>query len=164
MKNNLIKGNSDFLLGIIIIVFSGVVYWLASGIPLAESAMLPKVLAVFMALMGLGTSIKSLVTRAKTGGDDLHVYWADILNGILIPGAFLLAAYGLINFLGFFVAEFVLVVALMFLQDKVTNGKLNLSAKRLITVFIYAVLVIVVMYLIFHLIFGLPTPKGIFGF
>ena len=164
MKNNLIKGNSDFLLGVIVIVFSGIVYWLSCGISMAESAMLPKILAVFMALMGLGMSVKAITDRAKNGKDDVHVYGADILNGILVPGAFLLAAYGLINFLGFFVAEFLLVVGLMFLQDKVTNGKINWSPKRLIKVFVYAVLVIVAMYIIFHIIFGLPTPKGIFGF
>ena len=164
MKNNLIKGNSDFLLGIIIIVFSGVVYWLACGIALAESAMLPKLLAVIMALMGLGISIKSIKDRAANGGDDVHVYWSDIFNGILIPGAFLMGAYGLINILGFYVAEFLLVLALMLLQDKVTNGKINWSRKRVITVLIYAILSIVVMYVIFHHIFSLPTPKGIFGF
>jgi len=161
---NLLKGNSDFILGIIIIIFSGVVYWLSTGITSAESAMLPKVLAVFMGLMGLGISVRSLVCKARTRENDVTVSWADIVNGILIPGAFLLAAYGLIGFLGFYAAEFLLVAALLFLQNQVTNGRVNLAPKRLLLVLLYSTGVIAAMYLIFHFLFKLPTPVGIFGF
>ena len=165
MKQSLLKGNADFIFGIVIIVFAVTGFILTiTTITDSGSALMPKLLFAFIGVMGLGISYTSIKDRMKGLEDATKVSGADIAGGILLPGGFLLGAYFLINFLGFYIAEGILIIALMFLQDKVTNGKINLSPKRLIFVGIFTICAIIVMYLIFNLIFNLPTPIGIFGF
>ena len=52
---------------------------------------------------------------------------------------------------------------LMLLQEKVTDGKFIFSWKRAALTLAFALAAMVIMYLIFHFLFSLPTPKGIFG-
>ena len=52
----------------------------------------------------------------------------------------------------------------MMLQAQVSDGKIDFSAKNVIRTLIFAVVSMLVMYGIFHYLFSLPTPKGIFGF
>ena len=165
MKQSLLKGNADFIFGIVIIVFAVTGFIITvTTISDSGSALMPKLLFAFIGVMGLGISYTSIKDRLKGLEDATKVSGSEIAGGILLPGGFLLGAYILINFLGFYVAEGLLVVALMFLQDKVTNGKINMNPKRLIFVAVFAVCAMIVMYVIFNMIFGLPTPKGIFGF
>jgi len=164
MKKNLFKKNADFYFGIAIIIFAATGYYFAMGIKDAESAQMPKLILGFMAVMGFGISASSVINRAKGNDDATKVAASDILGGILLPGAFLVGAFLLINFLGFYVAELVLIVSLMLLQAKVTDGKITFTVKKVITTALFAVISMAVMYGIFHYIFALPTPKGIFGF
>ena len=165
MKRSLIKGNADFIFGIVIIIFAVTGYTIAATtIKDSGSALMPKLILAFIGVMGLGISVNSITERMKGHEDATKVSGSEIAGGILLPGAFLLGAYILINFLGFYVAEFLLIVALMYLQEKVTNGKIVFNPKRLIGILVFATCAIIVMYLIFHLVFALPTPKGIFGF
>ena len=165
MKQSLFKKNADFIFGIVVIVLSVTCFIVADmTITDSGSAMMPKLILGFMAAMGLGISVSSIIRRMKDLEDMTKVSGADIAGGILFPAVFLLAAYFLINFLGFYAAEFLLIVSLMYLQEKVTNGKIEFNPKRLAGILVFAICAIIVMYLIFNLIFNLPTPKGIFGF
>lgn len=164
MKTNLIKNNADFFLGIAIIIFAVTGYVFACDIKLAEAAMMPKFILIFIAIMGFGISASSVVSRTKGLEDATKVDMSEILGGILLPGAFLIGAYLLISFLGFYIAELVLIISLMMLQAQVSDGKIDFSAKNVIRTLIFAVISMLVMYGIFHYLFSLPTPKGIFGF
>jgi|GEM_PF-2435676 len=162
-RKSLIAGNSDFFFGIVIIVLSSVLWGVAKTITDAESAVVPIIVIVFMGIMGLGISVSAIRNRANNVSNSKKVSFAEIANGVLLPGAFLVGAYVLSYILGFYLAEFSMVVGLMFLQDKVTNGHIDRSCKRLLGVFVFSILVIAVMYLIFHFIFHLPTVTGIFN-
>ena len=164
MKKNLFKNNADFYFGIVIILFAVTGYHFAMGIKDADSAVMPKFILAFIGLMGFGISASSVFKRAKGEEDATKVSMGDIAGGILLPGAFLVGAYLLINFLGFYVAEFILIISLMLLQEKVTDGKIVFSWKRAALTLGFALAAMVIMYLIFHFLFSLPTPKGIFGF
>ena len=164
MKKELLKKNADFYFGIAIIIFAVTGYYFAMGIKHEESAMMPKFVLGFIAVMGFGISASSVINRARGKEDMTKVKGSEILGGILLPGAFLIGAYLLINVLGFYVAEFVLIVSLMMLQAKVTDGRIKFTAKNVITTLLFAGISMAVMYGIFHFIFALPTPKGIFGF
>lgn len=164
-QNSLFKGNADFFFGIVIVVFavSGFILTV-NTISDSNSALMPKLLFAFIGAMGLGISYTGVKNRKKNHDDATKVSGAEIAGGILLPGGFLLGAYALINFLGFYVAEGILIVAIMFLQEKVTNGKISKTPKHLAFLGIFTVCAITVMYIIFNMVFGLPTPVGIFGF
>lgn len=165
MKNSLFKGNADFILGIAVIVFAVTGFMVTvTTIKDSASALMPKLIFAFMGIMGGGMSIRSICTRMKGYEDTTKVSSSEITGGILLPGAFLISAYLLIEFLGFYVAEFILIIALMYLQEMITNGKITFRLKRFGGVLVFATCAIVVMYLIFKLIFKLPTPVGILGF
>lgn len=165
MKNRLFKGNADFFFGIAVIVFAVTGYMVTvTTIKDHTSSLMPKLIFAFMGIMGLGMSVSSVRTRMKGYEDATKVSPSEITGGILLPGAFLIGAYILIDFLGFYVAEFILIVALMYLQEMVTNGKIVFRTRRLAIVLAFATCAIVVMYLIFKLVFKLPTPIGIFNF
>lgn len=164
MKKNLFKNNADFFFGIVIIIFAITGYRFAMEIRHAESAIMPKFILAFIAVMGLGISASAVFKRAKGEQDATKVSMGEIAGGILLPGAFLIGAYLLIDILGFYVAELILIVSLMLLQEKVTEGKIVFSWKRTAVTLVFSLGAMVVMYLFFHYIFSLPTPKGIFGF
>lgn len=164
MKKNYLKNNADFYLGIVIILFSVTGYLFSCGIKVAEAAIMPKFIMIFMGVMGLGISTASVISRARGQEDATKVSIKDIAGGVLLPGSFLIGAYLLISFLGFYVAEFILIIALMLLQAKVSEGKITVTWKKAIITLAFATISIVVMYGIFHFLFSLPTPKGIFGF
>ena len=165
MKKSVFKGNADFIFGIVVIILAVSGYLIANNtIRDASSAVMPKLILGFIAVMGLGISVSSIVQRLRDKEDDVKISWAEILGGILLPGTYLLVAYILINYLGFYVAEFLLIISLMYLQEKTANGKVTFNLKTLGIVLLFALGAVIVMYLIFHNIFALPTPKGIFGF
>lgn len=158
------KKNADFLFGIIVILFSVAGYVFAEVTISNESAaLMPKLVLAFMAVMGVGIS-GSGILQQRRGKEETKVSLGEITGGILLPGAYLLAAYGLIHILGFYMAEFLLIIALMYLQEWVTNGRIAFSVKRLAAVLGFALCSMGVMYGIFHFIFALPTPKGVLGF
>lgn len=164
-RKNLFKGNADFFFGIVVVIFGAIgCYLTKTTIKLASSRQMPMLLFGFIAVMGMGMSISSVVNRARGNEDQTKVAAKDLLVGILLPGVILIITWILIDFLGFYVAVFLLILALMVLQAKVSDGKVEFTSKKVIVTLAFAVAVTVVMYLIFHFIFALPTPKGIFGF
>ena len=165
MKRNLLKNNADFFFGAVIVIFGAVgCYLTRTTIKLASARQMPMILFAFTAVMGLGISISSVVNRARDKEDQVKVSVRELIVGIGIPGAVLILSWVLIRWLGFYVSVFLLILALMVLQAIVTDGKLDLSFRKIALTVLFAVLVTAVMYGIFHFIFGLPTPEGLFGF
>lgn len=165
MNNKLIKGNVDFFFGIVCILFGIGGYILSSAtISKADAAVMPEFLFAFCAVCGLGMSISSVLRRKREEEDLVHISWKETWFGIVLPGAFLIAAYFAISTLGFFVAEFLLILALMILQNQISEEKTSNSFKNIIGILVFATATVIVMYIIFHVLFALPTPKGIFGF
>lgn len=155
--------NADLLFGIGVILFSVTGYAIAeTTISNTSAALMPKLVLAFMAVMGVGISVSGVLQRKR--GEETRVSLGEIAGGILLPGAYLLTAYGLIHILGFYVAEFLLIVSILYLQERITNGRIRFSLKRLALVLAFALCAMAVMYGIFHFIFALPTPRGILGF
>ena len=165
MKKNLFKGNSDFFFGLVVIIFGIIGCYIAKNtIRMSSSRQMPMLLFGFIALMGLGMSISSVVNRAKEKEDQTKVDGKDLVIGILIPGAILILTWVLIRWLGYYVSTFLLIIVLMILQAKTADGKIEFTLKKVLVTVGFAIAVTIVMYLIFHYVFSLPTPKGIFGF
>ncbi len=164
-KKNLFKGNSDFFFGLVVIIF-GIIgcYLTKTTIKMHSSRQMPMLLFGFIAAMGLGMSTSSVINRAKSKEDQTTVDWKDLLLGIVLPGSLLIITWILIRWLGYYVSTFLLIVALMILQEKTADGKFDFSLKNIFVILGFALVITIIMYLIFHFIFGLPTPKGILGF
>lgn len=164
-KKDLFKGNSDFFFGLVVIIFGIIgLYITKNTIRMSSSRQMPMLLFGFIALMGLGMSISSIINRAKNKEDQTKVDWKDLLVGIILPGTILILTWVLIRWLGYYVSTFLLIIVLMILQTKTADGKIDFSSKKVIITLGFALAVTIVMYLIFHFIFSLPTPKGVFGF
>ena len=66
MKQSLFKKNADFIFGIVVIVLSVTCFIVADmTITDSGSAMMPKLILGFMAAMGLGISVSSIIRRMK---------------------------------------------------------------------------------------------------
>lgn len=164
-KKDLFKGNSDFFFGLVVIIFGIIgLYITKNTIRMSSSRQMPMLLFGFIALMGLGMSISSIINRTRNKEDQTKVDWKDLLVGIILPGALLVLTWVLIRWLGYYVSTFLLIIVLMILQAKTADGKIEFTSKKVIITLGFALAVTIVMYLIFHFIFSLPTPKGVFGF
>lgn len=78
---------------------------------------------------------------------------------ILLPGLLMLGAYLVLRLFGFFVASFVLVIVLFFYQTYQSYGtKINIRhfAKGVMV----ATVITGLMYIVFSVLLGLPTPDG----
>jgi hypothetical protein len=163
-KKNFLKGNDYFMFGACVIVFSVFMMVASQSIKMKEAANVPQAVIVFIGIMGLCMIIDSFMKYRKGTDESLKVSMGDLFNGIALPGALLLAAAMLSKPLGLYISSYLLVIAIMVFQRYVEAGKYDFSPKRIVFLLVFAFGTSVCMYLIFNFAFGLPTPKGVFGF
>ena len=151
------KGNIVF--GTIIVLFSIAAYTQTTDLP-PQSALFPKVILWAMGITGL-LMILDAVVKGRKGKEEsgTSIPRRDLIYQILIPGGIMLGAYILLRLFGFFITSFILVAFLFYYQTYKSYGtKLSLrhGAKGLI----FSASVTAVMFVIFSLLLGLPTPSG----
>lgn len=130
-----------------------------------SGAAAPVVVIIFLIIMAICIVVNSYIKFCKANEEGVtRVKSSEIIEGVLLPGGILLVSSFFLKPLGFYVVEFFVVIAMFALQDRVTKGKIDVSFKRIKFVALFALITVVTMFLIFDLLFGLPTPKGIFGF
>ncbi len=161
--NSFLKGNDYFLLSIVVILSSSGLLLSLIGVKW-EGAMFPVVIVSFMLLMGFLMLVDGFKKKRKGIATSSNFPIEDFLTGVLVPGTILLIACFLLQPLGYYIVSFLLVFILLGLQDRVTNGKLDISPKRIKLCFSFSLGVTLFMYFVFRILIGLPTPRGILGF
>lgn len=142
--------NSDFYIGIAMIIVFFVTLQQILSIKIAESRIFPSIAAVIMGLSGLFMIVSAL--RGKSGKDVLETIPAGRQIAITIS---LLVAYPLFSILGFYVTLLLLILAVAI------ETVFPMTKSKWIFVTIYSVIVTAVCYIVFYFILGLSTPYGI---
>lgn len=164
MRKSFFKSNDYFFLGISVVALSVFLFAAACRIKIDEASAVPKIVIAFMGAMGLCMIFESIVKYRKGLDISLKVTAGDLFGGIILPGSLLVATCLLLEVLGFYISAFLLVISVFILQSRISNGRNDFSLRRIIFVALFALGTSLFMYLIFRILFGLQTPKGIFGF
>jgi asparagine N-glycosylation enzyme membrane subunit Stt3 len=157
------KKNYDLIFGLIVVLSSIALLLETKGMN-EQVALFPVGSLVFILFMGVGIAGKSIYDALKGKARATKITSSEVLAGVIAPGGILLIASLLIEFAGFYVVTFAFIIALMFLQDKVSKGKFDFTLKRIVVIIVFSAVVSIVMYIIFNILLRLATPKGIFGF
>lgn len=162
-KRKFLKGNDYFVFSV-----SGMVFCTGMLVSLRgvkwDGAMAPAFVLGFMLLLCVMMFIDGIRKDRKGIDTAADFSLKDFFQGVLLPGGTLLIACMLFHTLGFYVVTFLLVIVLLVMQDRITNGTFNLSPKRMLFCVLFALGETGFMYVMFKLLIHLPTPRGIFGF
>lgn len=162
-KRKFLKGNDYFIFSV-----SGMVFCIGMLLSLRgvkwDGAMAPTFVLAFMLLLCVLMFIDGIRKDRKGIDTAADFSLQDFFQGVILPGGTLLIACLLFQTLGFYVVTFLLVIVLLVMQDRITNGKYDFSLKRMLFCVVFALGETGFMYVMFKLLIHLPTPKGIFGF
>lgn len=137
----------NVFIGIVIVLFSAFMYLLTGDMP-KESALFPRGLIILFAILGILLSITSLKDK-KDSSKDIKTIFASTKEALI--GLGIITAYAVaINFVGFFIATTVFIVAFMIVYKQKSIRKIMITAVVL-NLFIY---------LVFVYQLNVPLPKG----
>lgn len=162
-KKSFLKGNDYFIFGVVTAVVSILLLISLKDVK-HDAAILPEATLIFMLVMSGLMMIDSIIKYMRKVDTSLKVSFAEMAGGVLVPGMILIAASLVIEYLGYYIMTFLLVMAIFMLQSKITNSRLVADPKKILLWLIFSVATTVFMYFIFGMMFRLPTPRGIFGF
>ncbi|EWG99291.1 tripartite tricarboxylate transporter TctB family protein [Halomonas sp. BC04] len=161
---------SNFILGIILIIASVLLYTQVGDLP-RRSAMFPKMVLWGIGITGLLMLIDAAIKAKKlaVAGDEAIAQAGEerskmrdtLLFQILVPGTVMLLTFLILMVVGFYVASAFLVFVIYCYHDYRVDPA-SLKRKVYVKGGIFAVLVTLFMYLVFTLLLGLPAPSGVF--
>lgn len=159
----LFKKNYDLIFGLVVVLSSIALLFETKGMN-EQVALFPVGSLIFILIMGVGIAGKSMYDALKEKAGATKITFSEVLAGVIAPGGILLIASLFIEYAGFYAVIFAFIIALMFLQDRVSKGKFDFTPKRIAIIIVFSALVPIAMYVIFNMLLHLATPKGIFGF
>ncbi|CAM3874283.1 tripartite tricarboxylate transporter TctB family protein [Alkalicoccus chagannorensis] len=151
---------SSIVIGIISIIFAAAAWTMTTDLP-PESALFPRLILGSMGVVGLLMTIDGArKLRTENIEDEEPGLTKNIvIFQLVIPGAIMLFAYGLLHLAGFFITAFVVINILYYYQRYRMLEALP-SGRDALTGVILSGSVTLVTYLVFSVLLGLPTPSG----
>ncbi|WP_416147548.1 tripartite tricarboxylate transporter TctB family protein [Salipaludibacillus sp. HK11] len=152
---------SNVIFGVVLIIFSIIAYIQTLDLP-DRSALFPQIILYGMAITGVLMIIDALIKRKKQKEENESTLTKNtFIFHIVIPGAILLTAYGLLSQLGFYITSFLLIMVLFFYQTY-RSYEAKLTVRHFLKGLLVATIVTVLMYVVFTVLLSLPTPSGRF--
>lgn len=148
---------SNLVMGVLIIAFSVYFYSLTTGLP-DRSALFPRAILWCMGITGLAIIADALwkAWQQRVIDNDAAIGRAFVFQ-ILIPGAFMLAAFLLLRTLGFFAASAFLVFV-VFCYHTYLAGEVRLGLPVFTRAVTFSALMTGMSFVVFSVLLGLPTP------
>lgn len=148
---------SDMIVGIILVIFSVLVYFNVSYFPKIQlaaqgmgPAFFPRILSIFLALLGIILIIQSYVTSTKYTKDIENVIDTRLLIRIIIALSVIIMYVFLIPHIGFLIATFIFTIIFM--------GFFNF--KYSFKMIIISLVISAIIFYLFKVILHMPLPSG----
>jgi hypothetical protein len=163
-EKSFLKGNDYFIFGVIT-AFAAFLILISLKSVKPEAALLPKAILYFMPAMSVCMIIDSIFKKYIRNTEiSLNVKLSEIAEGVLVPGLILVIASLSVDYLGFYLMAFLLIIAIFVLQSRITESKYNFSLKKIVIWLGFSAVTTLFMFFVFNIMLNLPTPRGIFGF
>lgn len=155
LKKTVIKSKTDFLTGIGIILFCGLVLTQMSELPF-EVKMFPKTVMLIGVIIGAALILKSIVQKKQEKTEKKFLSNVTAVEGVLLLWIYtvlLLAAR-----LGLFTATYLVITSISCYLCYREHGR---NFKKIASMAGYNAVVIAVMYILFKVVLGLRMPDGL---
>ncbi|WP_018922640.1 tripartite tricarboxylate transporter TctB family protein [Salsuginibacillus kocurii] len=157
---------SNYVLGVILIVFSGLLFTQTAELD-SDAALLPNIVLVGMGILGILMIVDPLIRKAlnkpkieeKDGGEVKPFTMNIFIFQILIPAGILIFTYFMLTWFGFYIASFFLILIIFFYHNYRMEHRFPPSGKMMKGL-VFAVTSVAFMYVLFSILIGLPTPDG----
>lgn len=155
LKKIVIKGKTDFLTGIGIILFCGLVLTQVSELPF-EVKMFPKAVMLIGVILGAALILKSIIQKKQEVTEKKFLSTVTVVEGGLLLWIYTILL--LATRLGLFTAAYLVITSISCYLCYREHGK---NIKKIALMAGYNAVIIAVMYVLFKVVLGLRMPDGL---
>ncbi|WP_035722873.1 tripartite tricarboxylate transporter TctB family protein [Gracilibacillus boraciitolerans] len=157
---------SNYIFGAVLILFSIFAYKETLNIEEHDAALFPTIIVVAIGITGILLIIDEFIRKKvahNKGGEDYQnnttLTFKMFVTKIAIPGLLMIGAYFLITIVGYYITSFLLIIVI-YTYHTYLSDKSKITLKHFGKSLLFSGVAVGVMYVLFTILIGLPTPSG----